>query len=224
MTSDKNHNSMTRKDIKPQTTLTIGRRKFLHHLGALACVSSIPLLGSGCERHRYIRPAGELDLGPVKDLLYDVSNRKESSSLVFRDINGWAALSTRCTYRGCDLTYQEPVVGTALLLCPCCRTRYRLSGQPFDGWPATHPLPWMKIYYRDGHLYTDAGKHVGQKERFTTKEIEEAIQELRRRIKEKDISDGVKIPEVLMGKGDGELGGMFLEDDPNLIYELDMIK
>ena len=207
-----------------EANIVVGRRRFIKQIGACAAYSVLPMALLACERHRYIRPAGELDLGPVKDLLYDVSNRRRVSTLVFRDINGWSALSTRCTYRGCDLTYQQPVIGTPVLLCPCCRTRFRMNGAPFDGWPATHPLPWMKVTYRDGHLYADPGKQVSSKERFTTREIEEAIRELRKRIQDEQVSDGVKIPEVLLGKGDGEPGGMFLEDDPNLIHELDMIK
>lgn len=210
--------------ILSETPAQIDRRKFIRSLGSLVCLGSLGVLNISCERHRYIRPAEELDLGPVKDLLYDVSNQRNTSTIVFRDINGWSALSTRCTYRGCDLTYQQPVVGTPLLLCPCCRTRFRMTGEPYEGWPATRALPWFAVSYRDGHLYADTSKHVSAKTRFTTKEIEEAIRELRRRIKDKEISDDVVIPEVLMGKGDRELGGMFLDDDPNLIHELDMIK
>lgn len=202
----------------------VSRRQFIRLCAAVGLVAGLPIGLSACERHRYIRPAGAVDLGPVKDLLYDVSHRRDAAALVIRDIDGWAALSMRCTYRGCDLTYQEPVVGEAVLLCPCCRTRFRLSGEPFEGWPATHALPWMNIFYKDGHLYADPGQPKPQSFRFTTPEIEEAIRELRRRIKDQEVSDNVEIPEVLMGEGDGEPGGMFLEDDPNLIYELDMIK
>jgi nitrite reductase/ring-hydroxylating ferredoxin subunit len=211
---------------KKEPELTLSRRRFIRAAGLLTCAATLPLGLSGCERHRYDRPAGELDLGAVKDLLYDVSHVREASVLVFRDIDGWSVLSTRCTYIGCDLTYQEPEMaqGTALLLCPCCRTRFRLTGDPYEGWPATVPLPWLDVYYRDGHLYAEPGRPKPRSFRFTTPQIEEAILELRKRIKDRDIISEVKIPEVLLGKGDGEVGGMFLEDDPNLIYELDMIK
>jgi hypothetical protein len=89
---------------------------------------------------------------------------------------------------------------------------------------ATRNLPWMEVYYRDGHLYGNPGKIRPKSWRFTTPEIEEAIRKLRKRIKEEGLKDEVKIPPILYGKGDGEFGMMFLEDDPNLIHQLEMIK
>jgi hypothetical protein len=87
--------------------------------------SIVSMFGLGCERHRYVRPAGELDLGAVKDLLYTRVHNHVKAVLLSRDADGWSALSTRCTYRGCDLTFQEPV-----LLCPCSKTRFALDGRP----------------------------------------------------------------------------------------------
>ena len=185
----------------------------------LAVLGAGTLMSSACTRHRYIRPAQELDLGPIKELLYQQVHRPAQAALVFRDIDGWSVLSLRCTYRGCDLTYQEPV-----LLCPCCRTRFTMAGMPHKGWPATVPLPWIDVYSRDGHLYANPGKKRPQAYRFTTQEIEEAIQELRARIKEEGLSDEIEIPSVLMGQGDGEVGNMFLENDPNLFFDLEMVR
>lgn len=217
---------MCEKVREKQVVTTVSRRAFLRKTALIGCALQVPWSLTACERHRYVRPAGELDLGAVKDLLYDVTHNRQAAALVFRDIDGWSALSARCTYVGCDLTYHEPEAahGTALLLCPCCRTRFRMTGQPYEGWPATIPLPWMEITYRDGHLYANPGKPQPRSYRFTTPEIEEAIRELRKRISDRDVIDEVEIPKVLLGKGDGEIGGQFLEDDPNLIYELDMIK
>ncbi len=200
------------------------RRDFLKFAG-WCCVPLV--FGTlGCERHRYIRPAGELDLGTVRELLYGIVHVRSKSALVFRDVDGWRALSTRCSYNGCDTTYQSSPTNSAqqILLCPCCRSLFDLEGKPIPGSIAKHELPWMKMAYRDGHLFANPGDIAPASYRFTTPEIEEAIRKLRERIKQQGVGDEIKIPEVLMGKGDGEPGGMFLEDDPNLIHELDMIK
>lgn len=181
----------------------------------------VPLAASivSCARHRYNRPAGELNLGTVRELLYSQVHLRSQAVLVLRDTDGWSALSTRCSYEGCDLTFQEPV-----LLCPCCHTRFNLDGTPQPGWPATRPLPWIEVYYREGRLYADPGKVKPASYRFTTPEIEEAVRKLKERVKEEGLIDEVKVPGVLKGEGDREYGQMFIEDDPNAIEELKMIK
>ncbi|MCB0322119.1 MAG: Rieske 2Fe-2S domain-containing protein [Bdellovibrionales bacterium] len=194
----------------------VSRRRFLHAAGVGV---GVLFLLPGCERHRYIRPGGELDLGAVEDLLYSSVHIRSKAILLFRDADGWAALSTRCTYRGCDLTHQEPV-----LLCPCCRTRYSLDGIPHQGWPATRPLPWVDLAYREGHIWANPGTVRPPGWRFSTPEIEEAVRKLRLRVREEKLRDEVAIPSGLKGTGDGEAGTMFLEEDPNLIHELKMIK
>ena len=199
-------------------SITLDRRAFIKSLSALSLGLCAPI---GCTRHRYVRPAGELDLGAVKELLYRVVHIRERAILLFRDIDGWSALSARCTYRGCDLTFQEEQKN---LICACCHTRFELTGVPYSGYPATELLPWVGLSYKDGHIYADPGVIKPRSYRFTTPEIEEAIRELRRRIKEEGLSDEIKIPEILLGSGDGEVGGMFLEDDPNFVHELEMIR
>lgn len=197
-------------------SVPISRRQAIQ--GILSVIPVVMGL-SGCERHRYIRPAEELDLGTVKSLLYARVHKPITDVLVFRDVDGWSALSTRCSYRGCGLTYQEPV-----LLCSCCKTRFNMEGVPIGGGPAKRNLPWMEVIYRDGHLYGNPGKIKPRSFRFTTQRIEEAVRKLRERVKTESLDDEVKIPGILTGKGDGEFGGMFLEDDPNYMDELKMIR
>ena len=194
----------------------INRRKAIGKIVSGLCVASGFV---ACERHRYIRPAEELDLGKVKSLLYRQVHLPEKSVLVFRDVDGWSVLSTRCTYRGCDLTFQDPV-----LLCSCCRTRFTLEGVPHSGWPATRPLPWLNVTYRDGNLYASTDIARDKEWRFTTPNIEKAIRELRLRSKEEGFGDETKIPDVLIGKGDREVGGMFVEENPLAIFDRKMHK
>ena len=206
---------------------SFSRRDFLKTAGSAA---SLIFVGSslgglvGCKRHEYVRPPGEIDLGPVSDMLYTKVHVRARAFMVFRDADGWRALSTRCTYIGCDLTPQDQTHEKPVLFCPCCRSYYDEYGRVFPDQYATKDLPWAEISYRDGHLYANPGHVVPATYRFTTAEIEEAVRALRQRYKEESIGDEVKIPEFLQGQGDGEPGRMFLEDDPNLIHELDMIK
>ena len=176
---------------------------------------------SSCTKHEYIRPAGELELGKIKDLLYTVVHVRNKATLVYRDDKGWRALSLRCTYSGCDLTYQPPV-----LLCPCCRAEFSLEGKVYAGSSATVDLPWMEMSYRDGSRYANPGNIKEDSYNFTLPAIEQAIQELRQRVKAEAVSDNARIPDILMGKGDGENepGSMFLDADPTLLQNLDNIK
>ncbi len=182
-------------------------------------MTSSVLFLAACERHRYVREKEqkevELDLGTVKDLLITQTHIPIKSILLFRDIDGWSALSTRCTYEGCDLTYQEPI-----LLCPCCHSTYDAgTGLPYSGSSASRALPWVEVSYREGHLYAHPGKPVDRKWRFTTPEIEEAVRKLRIQIRDEGVEQ-VKIPKALMGKrGLDEEGQMFLEEQPKYAPE-----
>jgi nitrite reductase/ring-hydroxylating ferredoxin subunit len=183
------------------------RRKLIMGLGSA-------LLLTACERHKYIREKeqrdAELDLGPVKDLLYNQTHIPLKSVLMFRDIDGWSCLSTRCTYEGCDLTYQEPI-----LLCSCCHSTFDInSGLPHTGSHAARPLPWLEMSYREGHLYAHPGKPVDRKWRFTTPDIEEAVRKLKIQVREEGV-ESVKIPKALMGqRGLDDEEPMFLESQP----------
>lgn len=187
--------------------MSISRREFVLGVGAT-------LLLAGCERHRYVREkeqaSAELDLGPVKELLFTQTHIPIKSVLIFRDIDGWSALSTRCTYEGCDMTHQEPI-----LLCPCCHSTFDMTrGLPHKGSKATQALPWLEITYREGHLYAHPGKTVKSDWRFTTPEIEEAVRKLRIQVREEGV-ENVKIPKALMGqRGLDDEGQMFLEEKP----------
>lgn len=198
--------------------LSCTRRDVLKAFFTIFAAASFPI---SCNRHRYIREAEEIDLGAVKDLLYSRNHLRSTGVLLFRDVDGWAAMSSRCTYMACDLTYQE-----SILLCPCCKSIFGIDGIPYQDSLATVSLPWLELFYKDGHLYvnTDPAKEKPSSWRFTTPEIEEALRELKERVKAESITDGLEIPKVLLSEYDKEIGGMFLEDDPNLISELKMLK
>lgn len=199
--------------------LKMDRRKFIQQSVSVFCLAQFGALLSACNRHRFVRPSEDLDLGSVRELLYSQVHVPARAALVFRDINGWRALSTRCTYIPCDLTYQDPV-----LLCPCCRSRFDLEGRKLEGSLAPDNLPWMEMFYKDGRLYANPAKIVPATYRFTTPEIEASIKLLRERIKDEGVGDEAKIPEVLLGEGNRDSGKMFLDEDPDLIKSIDEIK
>lgn len=156
----------------------------------------VVLLLGACKSRSYSRPPGLLNLGEVKTLLFEKQHIADKAILLYRDDQGWSALSTRSTYSGCDLTYQDQI-----LLDSCSDSRFAHDGRVLRG-PASRPLPWFGLMYKDNRLFVDTGEKVDASYRFTTPEIEKAIKELRRKLAEDDSARGVKIPQILLGEGD----------------------
>ena len=188
--------------------LRISRRQFVKKGCEVLFVASSPAFLSslfGC-KSGYTRAAAELNLGEVKDLLYNQQMVRDRDILVNRDQQGWSAMSTQCTKEGCALSYQEE-----RLLCTCCGSIYDHFGSVLKG-PAEIPLPYFEIKYSDGNLFADSGKVVSSSYRFINSELEETIARLEERIKKEGTRAGSQIPEILKGKGDQtESGPMFEE-------------
>ena len=189
-------------------TKLISRKQFIQKSSMVLALAAVPALLSailGCKRG-YTRPAGEHNLGEVQDLLYTQQLVRERDILVYRDKNGWSALSAQCTYEGCALSYQEE-----RFLCTCCGSVYDHLGALLKG-PAEFALPYFEIGLKEGKLIADSSKVVTSDYRFTTPELEEAIARLDDRIREEGTRAGSKIPDILLGKGDQtETGPMFEE-------------
>lgn len=168
----------------------ISRRSFVRALAGAFALSLVPL--SACRR-RFVRPGGDLRLGNLEKLLFAEQHIADKAILLRRDKSGWAAMSTRCTYEGCDLTHQDDN-----LLCHCCHSLFGANGKVIKG-PAADALPWYQVYYRDKLLFVNTAKQVSVKERFTTAEIESAIKKLREKLKKEGPQEGVKIPRILLG-------------------------
>lgn len=177
--------------LGPHSRLT--RRAFV--LGTLAWATAFTF--AGCKSKRFIRPPGEHDLGEIGSLLFARQHIADRAMLVYRDERGWSCLSTRCTYDGCDLTYQDQN-----FFCSCCNSHFTHEGRVLTG-PAEHPLPYFEMRFKDNHLYALAGNEVAPDYRFTTPEIEAALQRLNVKFREQGISDGSQpIPKILLGSGD----------------------
>ena len=172
---------------------TLSRRKFIGGLVALPVLSS-PLIA--CDNRHFVRPGKQFDMGVVRSLLHPQLHISEKQLLLYRDAEGWSVMSTRCTYDGCDLTFQ-----TDQLLCSCCGSEYSHKGEVFKG-PTSHNLPWYEIFYKKTHLYADSAKVVSPSYRFTTPEIERALEQIGVKIRSKEIKPPSEIPEILLGQGD----------------------
>ncbi len=183
--------------------IDLDRRRFLK----LAVAGAVSILFSGCRRnytrHGQRKPE-QLKLGAVKDLLSAKQHIATKKLLVIRDDSGWAALSTACTYEGCDLTFQDET-----LLCPCCRSLFDHLGNVLRG-PAAASLSWYEISYSDGALFADSGKPVEPTRRFSTPQLEAALKKLQEKLKENPnlMQDGTvpKIIRELPDKSYGNLG------------------
>lgn len=188
---------MTLKPKNLTKNIELSRRTFVRALAGGLALSLFPL--SSCRR-RFVRPGGELRLGQLEKLLFAEQHIADKSILLRRDTAGWSALSTRCTYEGCDLTNQEEN-----LLCHCCHSLFAANGRVLKG-PASDNLPWYEVYYKDNLLFVNTAKQVTSKARFTTPEIEAAIKKLRAKIKKDGPQEGVKIPKILLGDIEEEKG------------------
>lgn len=162
----------------------------------------LPLLG--CEQS-YERPVGLHDLGEVKELLNPTSFVRDKAFYLRRDDAGWSAMSTQCTYEGCQLSLQERA-----FICVCCRSIFDLAGRVARG-PAKNNLPYYSIFYKDNHLYADTAEIVEASDRYTTPEIEQALAKLRERIQQEGARPGAQIPDILRGAADGDVREMFVE-------------
>lgn len=123
----------------------MNRRHFLERVsGAAACAActglALPL--SGCLGFHYVTSAiqggsivvRKADIGSTPFVLVEAPDGLQPVYLYRDDTGGFAAVSTRCTHRGCTV---EPVAGH--LVCPCHGSEYTNRGEVLKG-PAERPL------------------------------------------------------------------------------------
>ena len=188
-------------------------------LTKLLCLSPLLYLVAACQKS-FTRDDPFVDLGKIEDLLQPFQHSPRSSMLVLLDTNGWAAMSTRCTYDGCGLSLHE-----GNLLCSCCRSVFDLNGAVLKG-PAETTLPWYEITFENRHLYAHPQKAVEPSYRFITPKIKKSITKLLSSVKEFGTHKPREIPKVLLGEEDDIPGSMFVEPatDANLEAEFEKLK
>lgn len=190
---------------------------------ALMTIAAAPLLlGSlfGCEKTLYNRPSQKLRLSDPESLLFDVQPVAHQSVLVFRDEEGWATMDARCSYDGCDLSFNGEY-----LMCACCQSVYDISGQVIYE-PANRDLAWFKMGFEHGVLVAFSGETVGPKQRFTTPDLEKQVMETRQRIRKDGPAAVVRVPTPLFRwdeLDDGSLFGRFTDADLQRYYPDDPV-
>ena len=135
--------------------------------------------------------------------------------LVRLDDDGWSVMSARCSHEGCDLTFQPNT-----FLCSCCRSVYDHDGAVLKG-PAVHALPYYELTFKHDKLQANTEKIVQKNYRFMMPEIKDLVKELRRRVLEEGKGQ-VRIPKVLLGQEQGQIGSQFQVQSDDRLYELEM--
>ncbi|HWS98496.1 MAG TPA: Rieske (2Fe-2S) protein [Candidatus Methylomirabilis sp.] len=97
-------------------------------------------------------PVRRFKLGPPEQFLAGSETPFPDNNLVlFRDDDGFYAISTTCTHLGC--TVARSAEGFA---CPCHGSRFDPQGNVVGG-PAPRPLPWLEVSRAaDGELIVHA--------------------------------------------------------------------
>jgi Rieske Fe-S protein len=131
----------------------MNRRKFVRRLSSAAAGASCTALLVGCAGLPYVS-AAPVDRGirilraDLDGLDYAFVETASRSSPVFlsRTGTGFAAVSTRCTHRGCTVS---PEAG--ILACPCHGSRFEFDGSLLEG-PAPRPLESFQLEEAADHI------------------------------------------------------------------------
>ena len=85
----------------------------------------------------------------------------EENLVLFRDDEGFYAISTTCTHLGCAVAHSAN--GFA---CPCHGSRFDGQGKVIAG-PAPRPLPWLEVSRAaNGDLVVNADREVAEGARY----------------------------------------------------------
>ena len=100
---------------------------------------------------------------PARFAVGSVTKLDAAQMYLFRDEQGFHAISSVCTHLGCIVTHAEPE-GFA---CPCHGSKFKVDGAVTGG-PAPASLPWLEILLSpDGQLQVNAESVVAKGTKFT---------------------------------------------------------
>lgn len=107
-------------------------------------------------------PVRRFKLGPPEEFSAGSETPFSEQNLVlFRDDQGFYAISTTCTHLGCTVARSKE--GFA---CPCHGSRLDDRGNVVGG-PAPRPLPWLEVSRAaDGELMVNADNEVQEGTRY----------------------------------------------------------
>jgi len=143
------------------------RRHFIRRIAiALASITG-GAVAAGYLRQYFPRIAGEkrrISLGDPNFYPVDTYTFLEDHNLfVYRDHEGFRAVSAVCTHLGCILEKSSDGFE-----CPCHGSCYNPSGEVTSG-PAPRDLSWFRVGRApDGGLFVDPGQTTQPGEKFLT--------------------------------------------------------
>ena len=107
-------------------------------------------------------PVRRFKLGAPEEFPLDTETTFAEDNLVlFRDSEGFYAVSLVCTHLGCTVARSK-----AGFACPCHGSRFDNMGKVVAG-PAPRPLPWLELSRAaDGQLIVNADSEVPEGTRY----------------------------------------------------------
>lgn len=147
---------------KPQP---MARRDFLGKAATWTCGAALGLAGVGMARLPFpaviTGEAVKIKVGRPDDFALGGTWISSTRAFMFRDEEGFFAISGICTHLGCIVS-QSP----SGFDCPCHGSRFGLNGEVKKG-PAPSPLPWLEVVMApDGQLVIDTQKHISAGTKF----------------------------------------------------------
>jgi cytochrome b6-f complex iron-sulfur subunit len=152
---------MTRLDPPPAS-----RRSFLSLAALTSFVAALGTAVAGILRLPNPAvlpgPARRFKLGPPEEFAVGSETAFAEQNLVlFRDSEGFYAISTTCTHLGCTVARSREG-----FTCPCHGSRFDANGRVTGG-PAPRPLPWLEVSRAaDGTLVVNADSEIPESERY----------------------------------------------------------
>lgn len=160
------------------------RRTFLQKLGLGSLLAG--LAGLGFQSFRSLvpnvlyEPPQKFKIGLPVGLAEGVKFLEDRRLYVFREGNGFYAVSGACTHLGCTVKYtklnqpkQVEIDGEQKTVpfefhCPCHGSKFYSDGTNYAG-PAPSPLRWYRVELSpdDGQLIVDLGQEVERNFRLT---------------------------------------------------------
>ena len=144
------------------------RRDFLGIAAACACCASVGTALAGIARlpKPAVLPGPQrvYKLGdPAQFAIGSVTRMDAQNLFLFRDEQGFHAISSICTHLGCIVAHSEQE-GFA---CPCHGSKFDSAGNVVGG-PAPTGLPWLEVgVTADGQLQVNAEAQVATGTKFS---------------------------------------------------------
>ncbi len=140
------------------------RRKFLETLGKFSFFAG--LSGIVMASMRFLlpnvlyEPPSIFTVGVIKDFPPDsVTFLEENRLFIFRQAEGFYAVSSICSHLGCNVKWQDNITGFD---CPCHGSTFDKNGKNVSG-PAPKPLKWYELTLTsDNKLQINTRKEVDE--------------------------------------------------------------